>query len=244
VSAPVPRGPLDVLLVEDSPVDARVIENLLAESGPSQFTLTKRGTLEDALDHLARHRAGVVLLDLNLPDSDGLGTAIRVLDAAPEVPVVVFTGIDDEGVGVLAVQEGAQDYLVKGRVTAPLLRRTIQYAVQRQDLRSHLQAALDQAKAWETNLRNVLHHSRDGVVVVDADGRVCFANAPAGRLYGVEAGDLVGRPFGEPLRMDSVRTVRIDERPVEMRTAAVEWGGDPAWVVWLRGPEDPGPARA
>jgi CheY-like chemotaxis protein len=226
---------LEVLLVEDNPVDARVISSLLAESG-EPYEVATFSSLEPALLRLRRGPASVVLLDLHLPDSQGLDTAIRVLEAHPEVAVVVLTGLDDEDVGVLSVQEGAQDYLVKGQVTPTLLRRTLRYAVQRNDMVRHLRRALEEAEAWKANLRNLLHLCPDGVVVVGADGRACFVNAEAERLLGRPARDLLGAPFGEALRVDETRRVALpgSDDPVELRTQALEWSGDPAWLIWMR----------
>ncbi|WP_415378643.1 bacterio-opsin activator domain-containing protein [Halosimplex sp. TS25] len=134
---------LEVLLVEDNPGDARLIEEMLRDAGDLRRRVegdaaTDDGSrihhetsLTDGLDRLSETGADVLLLDLGLPESTGLETLERVLDATEFVPIVVLTGLRDEGVGIEAVERGAQDYLVKDEVTSDLLVRSIHHAIER-----------------------------------------------------------------------------------------------------------------
>src|SRR3954447_14890748 len=105
---------LDVLLIEDNPGDARLVELMLREAGGATIQLARAERLAAGLAHLARSPADAILLDLSLPDSQGLATFARLHVAVPDVPVVVLSGLADETVAVQAVAAGAQDYLVKG----------------------------------------------------------------------------------------------------------------------------------
>jgi len=120
-----------VLLVEDNPGDVRLIQEALADARWSQFELERVDTLAAALSRAREGQVDVMLLDLTLPDSHGLETVRRAHAEVPEVPIVVLTGFDDQGVAFGAVNEGAQDFLVKGRVDGELLDRAIRYAVER-----------------------------------------------------------------------------------------------------------------
>ena len=111
-------APLRVLLVEDNLGDARLIKETLRDAGSHAFELRHADRLSAALPVLAAREADVLLLDLSLPDAHGLETVTRALAAAPEMPIVVLTGLNDETVAIQAVQAGAQDYLVKGQVEA------------------------------------------------------------------------------------------------------------------------------
>jgi CheY-like chemotaxis protein len=123
--------PIEVLLVEDNPGDARLVRESLAEVASQRFNLTHVERLEDALRRLEQDQYDVVLLDLLLQDSQRLGTLMEIHGQAPKVPIVVFTGLADEVVGLWALSEGAKDYVVKGKITGETLAGTLFDAIQR-----------------------------------------------------------------------------------------------------------------
>lgn len=122
--------PLQLLLVEDSPSDARLIRTYLGEVDPPP-ELQREERLQEALSRLAAHHFDCVLLDLNLPDSSGLQTFERIRAAAPDIPTVILSGLADKQLAVEAVRSGAQDYLVKNDLSGDTLARSIHYAVER-----------------------------------------------------------------------------------------------------------------
>lgn len=127
-----------VLIIEDSPNDLRLIMEMLNEVNCPSFELTSADRLENGLKALINNGFDILLLDLTLPDSTGLDTFASVYDQAPEVPIVILSGFDDEGTAVKAVREGAQDYLVKGQVNSLLLSRSISYAIERKLIEDEL----------------------------------------------------------------------------------------------------------
>jgi len=143
--------PIDVLLIEDNPGDARLIREALADYGEGAFALECVGGLDAGLDRLARGNVAVVLLDLSLPESRGLNTLARLLDGGDRVPVIVLTGTSDEALAVEAVRRGAQDYLVKGQTDGRLLGRAIRYAIERKEV--HTRLAETNARLAEANRR-------------------------------------------------------------------------------------------
>ena len=139
--------PIKLLLVDDNAEDVFLTRRMLENSaGRFQFQIDHCSNLTDALDYLAGPNPDIVLLDLGLPDSLGLETLERVLAVAPNLPIVVFTGLSDEDLGIKAVQKGAQDYLVKGQVNLDLLVRSLCYAIERKQMVIDLQEALSQVK--------------------------------------------------------------------------------------------------
>ena len=123
--------PIRVLLVEDDHEDARMFQAMLCHEARDEFQLARVGRLADALANLLGQGYDLVLSDLGLPDSQGLPTFQSLRAQAPKLPIVVLSGLDDEAFAVKAVQEGAQDYLVKSQVNGPLLARSLRYAVER-----------------------------------------------------------------------------------------------------------------
>lgn len=133
-----PDRPIKILLVEDNPGDARLIEETLSEAAADQFEFACAERLDLALEQVAQHEFDVILLDLTLPDSSGLQTFEKMHTQAPGIPTIVVTGMDVEILGTEAVQKGAQDYLIKGQVDTPLLVRSVRYAIERKLLENQL----------------------------------------------------------------------------------------------------------
>jgi DNA-binding response OmpR family regulator len=156
-----------MLLVEDTPEHVEIARATIAEAnrgrhGQPPFVVEHAARLADALTRLGAGAVDVVLLDLHLPDSHGLDTFRAVRAAAPDVPVVVASALDDEALAVAAVREGAQDYLVKGEMVA-ILARSLRYAIERKRVelalvrehaaRAEAEAELRQARRSERRRR-------------------------------------------------------------------------------------------
>ena len=124
--------PVDVLLAEDSPSDAALLRESLTQNDLGLFQFTEVETLKDTLDWLGRRRFDVLVLDLSLPDARGPETYIKARTAAPRLPIVILTGVEDELVGVEAVRGGVQDYLIKGQAYGRQTARAIRFAIERQ----------------------------------------------------------------------------------------------------------------
>ncbi|MBD3292575.1 MAG: response regulator [Armatimonadia bacterium] len=122
---------LNILLVEDNAGDARLLREMLQDAGGGNLQLNHVPDLTSAFDALDGDEYDIILLDLGLPESRGLDTFLRMHEQHSEVPVVVLSGLDDEEVAITAVQEGAQDYLVKKQISGGSLLRSIRYAVER-----------------------------------------------------------------------------------------------------------------
>ena len=127
-----PPNPIRVLLIEDNPGDARLIREMLADvDSPAEFQLEWVTQLSTGIERLADGGIDVVLLDLALPDSKAEHTFATLVGAAPSVPIVVLTLIEDDGNAVKAMQGGAQDYVVKADLNVNFLKRSIRYAIER-----------------------------------------------------------------------------------------------------------------
>ncbi len=161
--------PLRILLVEDNPGDADLIQDMLPANDDSGFTIKCVTRLADAVDHLRQKDTDLALLDLDLPDSQGIDTVRAARRAAPELPIVVLTGHQDESIGIAAVKVGAQDFLVKGQTHGNQLSRVIRYAVQRQ-------GAEDRVRESERFLRSTLDALSAHIAIFDSTGRVLEVN--------------------------------------------------------------------
>ena len=203
--------PITVLLVEDNPGDARLILELLGDVQAQAFDLERVGRLDHALTRLSRTGVDVVLLDLGLPDSQGLETFMRARRGAPNEPIVVISGLDDERLALEAVRSGAQDYLVKGRIEGHLLARVLRYAVERKRAEQDLLAR-------EERFRALVEHSADAIALLDRTGTLIYASHSTERVLGYQAEEVLGRHALDLIHPDDVpavagRLLELQDRP-------------------------------
>ena len=229
---------IKVLLIEDNPRDAGLIRKLLAEVGGVTFNLEYADRLSTGLKRLAAGGTNIVLLDLGLPDSQGLGTLARVRAQAADVPVVVLTAVDDRMFAMKAVQAGAQDYLVKEQVKSSSLARTLFYAIERFGMQRELEQYAQGLQSAEARLRKIIQKNADGIVIVDRSGIIHFVNPAAESLFGHRAEELLGELFGFPLVAGEATELNIARRGgetaiAEMRVVETEWEGKTAYLTSL-----------
>ena len=225
-----PSDRLSVLLVEDNLADARFVREMLSEESSPPVQVTHASRLREALTYLQAERFSAVLLDLTLPDSDGLETFVRAHAEAPTAPIVVLTGLADEALAARAVRDGAQDYLVKGRVNGQLLYQSIRFAVERY-------AVTDRLQRSEARYRNLVEGSIQGILIC-VDGVVRFANHAVAEIFDAAPGDLVGRAFsalvepGDRLRVERYVESRLagDAVPNHCELRALKDDGTPVWL--------------
>jgi PAS domain S-box-containing protein len=181
---------IHILLIEDNQGDAVLIRENLKTADPTKFNVEHKKSLADGLAEIENGNYEIILLDLGLPDSQGLKTLHAVDKKAPDVPIVLLTGLDDEALALEAVGMGAQDYLVKGQVDSNLLARSIRYAVARK--RSEME--LMRLKTFN---EGIIQSMGEGIVLQDPEGYLTFANPAASTLLGYSSDELIGKHWKE-----------------------------------------------
>jgi two-component system cell cycle sensor histidine kinase/response regulator CckA len=188
-----------LLVIEDNPGDARLLREMFEEGVSRESTMVQVDSMADAELHLASNAVDVILLDLGLPDSQGLDAVQRAHAAAPTVPLVIVTGLDDETIATQALQIGAQDYLLKGQIDSRSLSRALRYAMERH--------ALDTAVFTEKERAQVtLNSIADAVVSTDPSGCVTYLNLVASELTGWTFSDAAGQPVSAVLSLHDETT--------------------------------------
>jgi len=195
-----------LLLVEDNPGDARLFREMLEEQGSHDIELAHVERMCDAEKHLAEHKVDIILLDLGLPDEQGLKAIRRARAAAPGIPLVVLTGLDDGALAVQALQQGAQDYLIKGQIDTRGLLRALRYAIERKIMEEALFTEKERA---EVTLKSI----GDAVLCTDLSGKVTFLNVVAEKMTGWSWQEAVGRPLAEVFQVvDAISREAIPNR--------------------------------
>jgi diguanylate cyclase (GGDEF)-like protein/PAS domain S-box-containing protein len=198
-----------LLLVEDNPGDARLLREMFSEQGAHNTDLVHVECVGDAEKYLGDSTVDIIVLDLGLPDAQGMAAVRRTHLAAPHVPLVVLTGLDDELVAAEALQEGAQDYLIKGQIDARGFLRSLRYAVERKVAEEAL--FLEKERAQVT-----LNSIGDAVVCTDISGNISFLNLIAEKMTGWTSEDAAGRPMAEVFRILDATTLETIPSPMEM----------------------------
>ncbi|MGA1870501.1 MAG: diguanylate cyclase [bacterium] len=163
-------------MIEDDPQDVKLIQIALADAADTiQNSITHVDRIGKALEQLEVKHFDVAILDLALPDSNGITTLKSLLEKAPSLPVVILTGFGDESLGIEAVHIGAQDYLVKGQLDRRMLPRIIKYAIERKQSHEELRKSKDQLKLEKTKLEEILSIEEDLNRIVHLDKLIDFA---------------------------------------------------------------------
>lgn len=168
---------IQILMVEDSEMDALLLEETLSRDGLNTFEFTFSERLKTGLEILHQQKFDLILLDLGLPDSQGLESFEKVHNKFPDIPVVVLSGLTDEKLALEAVQAGAQDYLVKGPTSWEIAPRAIRYAIERQQS----QAALRES---EEQYRLLFENAPVGILSVTTEGQITEVNTAALQILG------------------------------------------------------------
>jgi PAS domain S-box-containing protein len=224
-----PNRPIDVLLIEDNPADARLLVESLKDAGAGNFRVHHVPRLVAGLLHLSEGRADIVLLDLSLPDSTGLQSVQQLRAARPSIPIVVLTGLQDEELALEAVRRGVQDYLVKGQCDGTLTAKSLRYAVER----SRAEAAVRSA---EEQLRTITDALPALVSYIDKEGYYRLNNRAYETWFGASRADLAGRHMKDVQGEGTWEKVRprferaLAGEEVRFEDKLPYMGGGPRWV--------------
>ncbi|MAT98706.1 MAG: hypothetical protein CL608_16305 [Anaerolineaceae bacterium] len=153
---------INVLVIEDNPGDIRLVKKMLhgasfADNPSMTINLVHIDRLKTALDHLKKHTCDVILLDLSLPDANGLDSILKLKENHPSIPIIILSGQADNQTVAEAVQHGAQDYLAKDNLTANLLLKTIHYTIERHRLLLEIKGRAEELESQNVALNDFAH---------------------------------------------------------------------------------------
>ncbi|HUA22192.1 MAG TPA: response regulator [Bryobacteraceae bacterium] len=203
------RESIRVLLVEDNPADARLFSESVREAGNGQLKLEISPSLPSALERLARGSFDVLVLDLVPAGQAGLEKIATTHAHAPQIPIVVLIGQGDETLAAKALRSGAQDYLVKKRLSGDLLVRSLRYVVERV-------RTVEALERREQHYRSLIENSLDLIMIVNNDGTIRYASPSHERILGYRSDELIGQSIRQFVHPEDLASVQ----------AAMESGGD------------------
>jgi PAS domain S-box-containing protein len=180
-------------MIEDNRADAEFVEAIFTTLGRGRFLVEHADRLSVGLRRLSQGQFDVALLDLMLPDSDGIETFMKLSAGAPGVPIVILTVMADEAVAVQAVEGGAQDYLIKTSLDGKVLCRALRYAIERHRMLAQVQRYARELAVSEARFRSLVQNSSDIITVTDPDGTIRYASPSTEAVLGHSSSLLVGK---------------------------------------------------
>ena len=194
---------IKVLLIEDNPGDVELIkEMLLEQKTKKKYRVEVSPSFYKGMSRLKKGGIDVVLLDLSLPDSFGFETFFKLQDSFQKIPIILFTGTPDDDMAENVFETGAQDYLVKGSITADLLEKSLIHAIERNKLVVKMKQTSQVLKDTEAMFQAVFHNSAIGICVADIRGKIVNANPALQEMLGYSE---------EELNALSLHDITIDE---------------------------------
>lgn len=230
---------IQVLLTTPDTEDVTRIGSFLPENSNPPFRINHAPTLHSAITRVTHGKVDVALLELFLPDSQGVSTVGRFHRSVPEVPVVVLSNHRDEQLALQSLQEGAQEYLVKESLNSEMLTRVLRYTIERHRAQQKLNACLQELSLDEARLNALIKRHTQGILVIDKAGRVRFANPVAEELLGYSQRDLQELRIDLPLHSFEPTEVTLRDRDgayriLEMDVLEIEWDQEDMYLAFIR----------
>jgi len=182
-----------ILLMDGDPEASDLIKGMLEEIKETRFHLVCAGKLQNGLKYLVNEHFDVVLMDLYLPDSQGLDTLTMTKSHAPGVPIIVLSNLNDKVIAIKAVQQGAQDYLLKGHMHSEMIQRVIRYAIERKQAEQELIRNNAELQEMKMKYQAILRSTPNGLCMLSSNWHILWAN---------EAMDKILSPAGSASRLD------------------------------------------
>jgi diguanylate cyclase (GGDEF)-like protein/PAS domain S-box-containing protein len=201
--------PPTILLIENDPAAADAIQAALADSRTGSFDVEWVRQLSEGLERLSKRGIAAVLLDLSLPDSQGIETFDNLFTAAPEVPILILGGHLNEGLAKQAVARGAQDYLLPGHLNGYSLPRALHNSIERKAIEDALYLEKERAQV-------TLNSIGDAVLCTDISGKITYLNLVAETMTGWGREEATGKPLAEVFRIFDGNTRKPARDPMEM----------------------------
>ena len=221
-----------ILCVEDNHIEARIIEKLLSNDKSRRYKISFADSLEQAKAVITESVFDAILLNLNLPDSSEINTFLTIKSIALDTPIIVITSLNNEELIETVIQSGAQDYLIKGNITADLLSHSIRYAIDRQVFSLKV-------KTTQRQFIDLIEKNSDGIIIVNTKGILKYMNSASEQLFGWKRSELIGEIFGFPIVKGESTEITINKKNndfclVEMKSNEIIWNDEIVYLTSMR----------
>jgi len=216
--------PINILLVDDDPDIHMIVKRILSNNtSSSQFKLKSAERISAATKILSDTDIDIILLDLHLPDSDGVETVEKLHSLNPKIPIVVLTILDDERIGAESIKSGAEDYLVKGESLHDVLIRTIRHAIDRRIIKSKLIDMHNELMKSNNENKALLRSITSIIISINKNDQITQWNTVAERVFGITKADVFERSLYKcGIQLDwsrvseGINLCRVERKPISV----------------------------
>jgi signal transduction histidine kinase/DNA-binding NarL/FixJ family response regulator len=232
------NAPFKVLLIEKSKVEDSVLVQL-SEEKLLFFELSQVEDVEKAIASLQREHFDIILLDLFPYDNEALASLMRLHQNAKNLPIVALVDKGNQILATRVVQEGAQDYLIKGQISRDFFPRFLRHVLDRYRMQLQLEQCIKDLQAYEQKFRSIISANFDGIIVVDQKRAIRFANSVAETIFHRKRENLLHQSFDFPITAGKVKEITLPSTKgatgiIEMHAVETEWEGESAYLISLR----------
>ncbi|KAA3615066.1 MAG: response regulator [Calditrichaeota bacterium] len=233
---------LNILQIGNDAEDNAFLKSILKQEEQIDIKLSWKKNLKDGIKFCKglKNKVDIVLLDLFLPDCDGLATIKLFANTLPQFPVIILAGSEDVGMARGALTFGAQDYIIKGQFERTLLVKSLLYSIERQRLKLKYRDQKEDLEQIEDKLQTIITTDLDGILIIDHRGHIRFSNPTAEKIMAMPASRLIGELFGIPLLGDNniaeieVHSTQKTPVLVELQMVDINWRGMDAYLCTMR----------
>jgi PAS domain S-box-containing protein len=230
---------MKIVVIEDNKADQRLLKEAFRDLNMPAFELVFQNNLTEAMDYIRKEEIGLIILDLGLPECQGIETFLRLKPYTEHIPVVVLTGLGDDEVARTTINNGAQDYLIKGQITNDILKRSLLYAIERQRLVEEMRQYTREIQNKEERFRILIEENADAMVVLSKTEGVQYQNPAAELLFEGASADYLKIPSLSQFEGGTSIERTLDfssgiQKFIEIRGVLIEWERLPAFLLTIR----------
>jgi PAS domain S-box-containing protein len=229
---------LEILIIDDNQNDVQLINKYLKDAEDFNFKLVHKNKLSDGLKKIEEKVFNIILLDLTLPDCSGFETVLRARAKSAKIPIIILTGLNNEKMARRAVETGAEDYLIKGKLDSNVLVRSIFHAIERNQMKIAMESLTHSLQINEVRFRKIIEKNSDAIVILDQDGKACFINPTAEIMFNEKEENFIGQFFISPEELIEKSEIEIkngrDIIIAEIQSVEIEWEKEVAYLLTLR----------
>jgi diguanylate cyclase (GGDEF)-like protein len=231
---------INILIITNDNDIIKTVKEILQVDEEYIFKINHVTILSDGLQHLSKYNIDIILLDLNLPDCQGIETFQLVHNHVTQIPIMILIGVDEEETALETLELGGQNYLIKEEINPKIVRHTIYNLIQQNQLREKLRHYTKELILHESRFRSLIKYNADGIIIIDKNGIILFLNPAAEKLFNLPPDKLLDKAFGYSISAGEKKEIIISKskndknaKIAEVRAVETDWENEKVLLLSL-----------